>query len=52
MNIISCLFSYFAKHSIKMNAHEDVDAFGHAVDAIPLMGSTTRIDRALRLAQR
>ena len=27
------------------------DAFNAAVDAIPLMGLTTRIDRALRLAQ-
>ena len=30
----------------------DIKSFNEAVDSIPLMGSTTRIDGALRLAQR
>ena len=34
-----------------MNDHNDIVTFEHAVDAIPLMGFQTRIDRALRLAQ-
>ena len=45
-------FSYRAKHSIKMKDHTDITSFNAAVDAIPLMGMTTRIDRALRLTQR
>ena len=45
-------FSAKAEHSIKMNEHTDIDSFSAAVDAIPLMGMTTRIDRALRLAQK
>lgn len=44
-------FSYTAKNSIKMNDHYDVASFNAAVDEIPLMGYTTRIDRALRMAQ-
>ena len=44
-------FSYEAKNSIKMNDHYNIASFNAAVDAIPLMGYTTRIDRALRLAQ-
>ena len=35
-----------------MKDHTDILSFGHAVDAIPLMGFQTRIDRALRLAQK
>ena len=45
-------FSYKAEHSIKMNDHTDIDSFSAAVDAIPLMNKTTRIDLALRLAQK
>ena len=45
-------FSYYSEHSIKLNDYTDIRSFGDAVDAIPLMGSTTRIDRALRLTQR
>ena len=44
-------FSYYSEHSIKLKDHTDVISFNEAVDAIPLMGSTTRIDRALRLTQ-
>ena len=45
-------FSYYSEHSIKMKDHTDISSFNKAVDAIPLMGSTTRIDRALRLTQK
>ena len=45
-------FSYYSEHSIKMKDHTDINTFNKAVDAIPLMGSTTRIDRALRLTQK
>ena len=45
-------FSSRAKHSIKMKDHTDITSFHAAVDAIPLMGFQTRIDRALRLAQK
>ena len=45
-------FSYYTKHSIKMNDHTDLTSFNAAVDKIPLMGSTTRIDKALRLTQK
>ena len=44
-------FSYFTEHSIKMKDFNDLVTFSTAVDNIPLMGSTTRIDKALRLAQ-
>ena len=44
-------FSYYAEHSIKLKDFNNIDSFNRAVDAIPLMGSTTRIDRALRLSQ-
>ena len=44
-------FSYNAEHSIKLDDHTDVVSFNKAVDQIPLMGSTTRIDKALLLAQ-
>lgn len=45
-------FSYFVEHSIKFNEHYNVTSFNEAVDAIPLMGSVTRIDKALRITQR
>lgn len=45
-------FSYFTEHSIKMRDHDNLVSFNEAVDRIPLMGSTTRIDKALRLAQK
>jgi len=45
-------FSYKSEHSIKMSEHTDINSFKKAVDAIPLMGYTTRIDRALRLSQK
>ena len=35
-----------------MKDHTDITSFHAAVDAIPLMGFQTRIDRALRLAQK
>ena len=44
-------FSYNSEHSIKLNDHTDIGSFNKAVDKIPLMGSTTRIDKALRLTQ-
>jgi uncharacterized protein YegL len=45
-------FSYHAKHSIKLNDYTNLKNFNEAVDRIPLMGSTTRIDKGLRLAQK
>jgi Mg-chelatase subunit ChlD len=45
-------FSYFTEHSIRMKDHDNLVSFNEAVDKIPLMGSTTRIDKALRLAQK
>lgn len=45
-------FSFFAKLSIKLSDHYNVNSFTAAVDAIPLMGYTTMIDRALLLAKR
>ena len=45
-------FSYDAEHSIKLKDHSDILSFNNAVDKIFLMGSTTRIDKALRLAQK
>ena len=44
-------FSYYTEHSIKLNDHTDLSSFNKAVDDIALMGSTTRIDKALRLTQ-
>ena len=43
-------FSYYTEHSIKLKDHTDLLGFNKAVDKIPVMGSTTRIDKALRLA--
>lgn len=45
-------FSYYTEHSIKLNDYTDATSFNEAVDKIPLMGSTTRIDKALRLTQK
>ena len=45
-------FSYFTELSIKLNDHTNIFTFNAAVDAIPLMGSTTRIDKALRQTQK
>ena len=45
-------FSRKSELTIKFKDHFDQLKFNTAVDAIPLMGSVTRIDLALRLAQR
>ena len=45
-------FSKRAEHSIKMKDHTNINSFNAAVDLIPLMGLTTRIDIALNLAQK
>merc|ERR1712226_369002 len=45
-------FSYWAEHSIKLKDYYNILSFGAAVDAIPLMGYTTRLDRSLRLVQK
>lgn len=45
-------FSHHVEHSIKFKDHTDINSFNTAVDAIPLMGSITRIDKALRLTQK
>ena len=45
-------FSYYTEHSIKLNDYFDLANFNDAVDKIPLMGHTTRIDKALRLTQK
>ena len=45
-------FSYDSEHSIKLNDHTSLTSFYEAVDKIALMGSTTRIDKALRTTQK
>ena len=45
-------FSKEAEYNIKLKDHSNVMSFNLAVDAIPLMGSVTRIDKALALAQK
>ena len=45
-------FSVRAEHSIRMKDHTDITSLEAAVDDIPIMGMTTRIDRALRLPQK
>ena len=45
-------FSWYAKHSIRLRDHANMASFKSAVDDIPLLGSTTRIDRPLRLAEK
>ena len=44
-------FSHKADHSIKLKDHTDIVSFNRAVDKIKLMGYTTRIDLALRMAK-
>lgn len=44
-------FSHDSEHSIKLNDHTSLGSFYQAVDNIPLMGHTTRIDKALRKTQ-
>ena len=44
-------FSYEAKLSIGIDQFNNVNDFNKAVDDIPLMGYTTRIDKALKLAK-
>ena len=44
------LFSYHSELSIKFSDYNNADGFGRAVDNLPLMKSTTRIDKALRTA--
>lgn len=44
-------FSSTSELSIKFNDHSSTDSFNAAVDAIPLMGLQTRIDKALNLAR-
>ena len=46
------LWSQTESLSFQMSDHMETDSFRKAVDAIPLMGMTTRIDRALRLSQK
>ena len=50
MSVIT--FSYYVEHSIKLNDFDSEESFFKAVDGIPLMGSVTRIDRALQLAEK
>ena len=44
------LFSFYSQLSIKFTDHTNANDFKRAVDALPLMRSTTRIDRALTTA--
>ena len=44
-------FSDIAKHSIKLRDHTDTISFKRALEDIPWIGSTTRIDNALTLAK-
>ena len=44
-------FSYYTEHSIKLNDHFNLNDFNKAVDNIPHMNHTTRIDKALRLTK-
>ena len=45
-------FSYYPVNSIKLKTFTDISKFQKAVENIALMGSTTNIDRALRLTQK
>ena len=45
-------YSNVAEHSIKLKDHTDMDSFHDAVHDISLMNRWTRIDLALRLAQK
>ena len=44
-------FSHIAELSVKLSKYDSLLDFKAAVDALPMMGSNTRIDKALRLAQ-
>ena len=44
-------FSYNAEHRIKLAEHTDVKSFKDAVNNLPLMGYTTRIDKALEIVR-
>ena len=43
-------FSWQTEHSIKLKDHETTQGFQEAVNRLPLFGHTTRIDKALNLA--
>jgi len=45
-------FSYWAALTIKFNDYYNLNDFSSAIDKIPLYGSFTRMDTALRLAQK
>ena len=45
-------FSNVAEYSIKLKDATDIASFKIAIDSIPLMGTVTRIDKALQLAQK
>ena len=45
-------FSSWSELSIKFSDHNTTESFNTAVDAIPLIGFQTRIDKALQLAQK
>merc|ERR1711931_192948 len=45
-------FSYGADISLKFDDHYDSNSFNRAVDNIPLVGATTRIDLALKKAKK
>lgn len=44
-------FSYDAEHSIKLSDHTNLESFKAAADKLPLMGYTTRIDKALSMVR-
>ena len=45
-------FSYNSELSIKLSDHKSLSTFDNAVDEIPLMGYTTRIDKALSMSMK
>ena len=44
-------FSYNAELSVKLSDHDTKEGFNEATDNLPFFGYTTRIDKALRMAQ-
>ena len=44
-------FSYQAELSIKFSDFDSAEKLKNAIDSLPMMGSTTRIDKALRMAR-
>ena len=44
-------FSHIAELSVKLSQYDSLNDFGSAVDSLPMIGSSTRIDKALELAQ-